>query len=177
MGVSTRRVCHGLQHAELVESNYAFAQWRDAAKATFAQRHMEDKVARKALESGYSTAALELGDIQERHSEAQGEISRLKRGINKLSSASAVPDVEQDPLTSDFIDRIDTISASRFWQIGITDAHLIILEDFQVQEMHDFLKFLHELPFQTRFGRIAIHQWAAMLKLATFWLFNGTRVV
>ncbi|KAG8854194.1 hypothetical protein FRB96_007750 [Tulasnella sp. 330] len=147
MGVSTRRVCHGLQHAELVESNYAFAQWRDAAKATFAQRHMEDKVARKALESGYSTAALELGDIQERHSEAQGEISRLKRGINKLSSASAVPDVEQDPLTSDFIDRIDTISASRF------------------------------CPFQTRFGRIAIHQWAAMLKLATFWLFNGTRVV
>ncbi|KAG8869081.1 hypothetical protein FRB97_001627, partial [Tulasnella sp. 331] len=94
---------------ELVEANQAVMQRHDdlerqreewaTDKAKFAKRHLENKVAKKALEAKYSAAALELNDVSERDSKAQEEIIRLKDKISELSSSvsTTVPDVEQDP--------------------------------------------------------------------------------
>ncbi|KAG8869222.1 hypothetical protein FRB97_001467 [Tulasnella sp. 331] len=209
------------KHEELVEANQAFAQWRDdlelereewaGANARFAKRHLENKVARKALEAKYSTATSELDDALERHSEAQEEITKLKDQITLLvspSASTAVPDVKQDPCAIEFdplsgYDQCLALSVqgslfrvsrrllkrdSQYFEeflrsnqalgdgrTGRSDAQPITLDGVQVEEMSDFLTFLHEPPFQTNFDHINIHQWAAILKLATLWSFNATR--
>ncbi|KAG8854193.1 hypothetical protein FRB96_007749 [Tulasnella sp. 330] len=207
----------GAKHEELVEASQSFRQWRDgkrlewaAVQAKFDKRHLEEKVIRKTLEAKCSTAALDLGHVQERHSEAQEEIKRLNDQISALlsSASTAIPDVQQDPHVSEShqssrYDQCLTLSVqgslfrvsrrllerdSQYFeellesnqslgngQAGMTDAHPIILEGVQVEEMHEFLTFLYEPPFQTSFDHITIHQWAAILKLATLWSFNATR--
>ncbi|KAG8867006.1 hypothetical protein FRB97_003598, partial [Tulasnella sp. 331] len=208
------------KHEELIEANQAVTQSRDnlerqreewaAAKAKFAKRHLENKTAKKALETKYSAAALELNDVLERHSGAQEEITKLKDEITALLSplSTAVPDVDQDPPAADFhpwsgqdqclalsvqgtlfrVSRRLLMQDSQYFedllmsnqafengQTGMNDAHPIILDGVQVEEMSDFLAFLYKPPFQTNFDLLEIHQWAAILKLATLWSFSATR--
>ncbi|KAG8868443.1 hypothetical protein FRB97_002365 [Tulasnella sp. 331] len=208
------------KHEELIEANQAVTQSRDdlerqreewaAAKFKFAKRHLENKTAKKVLETKYSAAALELNDVLERYLEAQEEITKLKDEITALLSplSTALPDVDQDPPAADFhpwigqdqclalsvqgtlfrVSRRLLMQDSQYFedllvsnqafgngQTGMNDAHPIILDGVQVEEMSDFLTFLYKPPFQTNFDLLEIRQWAAILKLATLWSFSATR--
>ncbi|KAG8880651.1 hypothetical protein FRB98_004965 [Tulasnella sp. 332] len=211
------------KYEELEESNQAFTEWRDdlerereewvTANAKFAKRHLENKVARKALQVKYSAASSKLKDVLEQHSEAREEITRLKDQLNAVllrQASAAAPEVEQDPRSTEFnrssgYDQCLALSVqgslfrvsrrilerdSRYFEellrsnqvlgdrkTGMTDENPIILDDVEIEEMNDFLTFLHEPPFQTNLDHIQIRQWAAILKLATLWSFDSTRAL
>ncbi|KAG8998966.1 hypothetical protein FRB93_013376 [Tulasnella sp. JGI-2019a] len=94
------------KHRKLVGANEELTQWRDemelqrkewvAMKTKFAKRHLEDKIAKKELETKCSTSFDDLCKIKALYTKAEEEVVGLKGQIAVLSSSTpGVPNFNQ----------------------------------------------------------------------------------